>query len=130
MSSSFLPAEVDLVAFSNADFVWLLTMQDSTGAAVNLTGYGFHAQVRSSAGSSGSPILDLPVQTNSAITGLYIVNASLGQVQLQILHGDWPTFTYPGAIQSLAWEFQATPPSGGPRTLARGQFILQPGLVA
>jgi hypothetical protein len=62
------PSEFDIVIKKGAEFSLPLTLEDADGY-VNLTGYTFKAQVRTLPNEGGSLLIDLTVNTLSAVSG-------------------------------------------------------------
>lgn len=122
---------LDLAVEWNEDLCFSLQLQDTTGAPIDLTGWTFHAQVRTAAGVTGTPLVDVTQLIDPTVTGVYVLDAINGRLQLLIKAAAWTAASVAPsqARQAFAWELTAVTSGGLSRALIRGAFFLEPGTV-
>lgn len=110
LNAGMRPENVDLYLYKGDYVELLLTIRDSEGNPINLTGYTPSASIRSSHSS----------ETAYPFTAT-ITNASGGQVRL-LLPTSVSTTIPPG---SHVWDFQLTNASGNARTYFTGDVTVE-----
>jgi len=84
------PAVYDAVMYANEDYRLNLTLKDSTGAAMNLTGYSYKAQFRQQPAPAGAVYATYSATVSNAATGAVTVKLSKSQTSaLSGLTGFW-----------------------------------------
>lgn len=105
LGSDYLPTNYDLVLYRGDYFSMNVTLKDSGGTPINLTGYSAQSSIRTSFDSPTS--YDATVSISNPTTGVVTVKfPSLVTVDLE--PGDY------------IWDFQVTEPSGDKRTYLAG----------
>lgn len=112
INSGAMPANYDLIVYQGDALSFTITVKDSIGAAVNLTGYTAKAQLKTSY-SDGSPIAFVTTITTpaSGVVSVYLAPATT-------------TALIPGS--AYIYDFQLTAPGGDVRTYLKGDVTVLP----
>jgi hypothetical protein len=108
------PGRLDYTVTRGDSFADSFTFSQS-GAALNLTGYTFLAQLRAERSSSSTLLATFTVGTGSVATGVVAVSLTSGQLTVD-----------PGRYW---WELQWTTGSTV-RTVLSGEFVVEPEVAA
>jgi hypothetical protein len=129
------PGYLPLTAYRQAAFSVPLTFRGTD----KLDTATLHMQVRTQAGDIGTPVVDLPLTTNLAITGISktsvtTVNGVIVSVfKLYIPHASAVTAfanVLPATdVLTLAYDLMVTPSGGDPMPWLYGPFTLYPGVT-
>ena len=112
INSGAMPNNYDLVVYEGDALRFTLTIKDSLGAAVNLTGYTAKAQLKTSY-SDSSPIdfvVTIPTPANGVVS-VYLAPATTAAL-------------IPGS--SYIYDLQLTAPGGDVRTYLKGDVSVLP----
>lgn len=108
LGQEFLPSNYDLVLYRGDYFPISVTLKDSNGVAINLTGYTAKAQIKKNY-SDNAPY-DFTVTMDAPNGKVNLVLTST--VSETILAGNY------------IWDFQVTNPSGNVRTYLAGDVVV------
>ena len=109
LGSDYLPANYDLALYKGDYFTMSITLKDSLGEVINLTGYSAQCQMRTTFVSLQS--FDVTVTIPDPLTGV---------VKLEFMSAVTTTLS-PGPY---IWDFQVTDPSGNIRTYIAGDVTV------
>lgn len=134
------PADLDLYVQRHAPFpednAWTLT-NDTTGAAIDITGATIVLEVRDYEGKSGDPLLSISTAGSSPNSRIVITNGAAGQFRPIVTEADHEALVAaPSAdavtLQSklrLRYDIKVTPASGVTFIAARGFYYVQTGVT-
>lgn len=108
-------------------FILQVTYENSSGSAINLTGY---SAVFAVADKPGGTITSSATITSIAASGgtgdgITVSSASTGVFNINLT----PTKTMQFNIPQSAYQFKITSPGGVSTTLSQGWFMVNPGIV-
>lgn len=115
----------------NEDFApHTMTFTDkASGSAIDLTGWSFAFRINTATGLGGSPELALSGTANGNGSYVQLLEASAGQVVLYIAKEDIAALTGSDRdIVAHAFNLIGTDNAGVEHVLARGSFIVEPGV--
>lgn len=131
MSSNSVPLHLQ----RNEDYRATVTLTDSEGVALDLTGHTFDMKIKQAAGSPVT-VLDLDTETDGAITGIKLLTPlTAGQIQITIKEADLDAGITTAAIgnthgvTALAYDLLMTDPESIKRCIMRGPFKYEPGVT-
>lgn len=108
LGQDYLPANYDLVLYKGDYFAISVTLKDSEGSPLDLTGYTAKCSIRSSLGASES------------FDAVCLITALEGKIDIQLPSG----VTSEIAAGSYVWDFQVTNPDNNNRTYFAGDVTV------
>ena len=112
---AIIPGKKNFTVQRRADFPLRLTFKDSTGSAINLTGFTVSAQV-----------YDVPRTTKYADFTVVYTNRTGGIVDISLSDTDTATFT----PEILFYDVLLTEPSGSKNYYLEGKLFISEGYTA